>query len=175
MSPYTLLFFEGVIFMFFGIFTLIILNNIECKDGYSFCNHDTIFDIKSLFTSIQNEPSLLFFFLLYIIVWTVLHIVRIITIKEYSPIYRIVADCIVYFYLFFIELFIEIRKFDLRFCFTFLCYVLLVFSLLVYNEVIIIHVFKLDVNTEIEIKKRSIDDIGMIEELQIEKDKKLLE
>ena len=49
------------------------------------------------------------------------------------------------------------------------------FSLLVYNEVIIIHVFKLDVNTEIEIKKRSIDDIGMIEELHIEKDKELLE
>ena len=72
-------------------------------------------------------------------------------------------------------MFLQLRNLDAQFCFTFLCKILLVFSLLVYNEVIIIHVFKLDVNTEIEIKKRSIDDIGMIEELHIEKDKELLE
>ena len=42
---------------------------------------------------------------------------------------------------------------------------MIVVSLLVYNEVIIVHFWKLDVNTEVEIKKRSMDDCNEVREL----------
>ena len=47
---------------------------------------------------------------------------------------------------------------------------MLLFSLLIYNEVLIIHLFKMNVNTEMEIKKRALDDIGLLNELNLSKD-----
>ena len=50
-----------------------------------------------------------------------------------------------------------------------ICYIFFVLSLLVYNEIIIINVFSLNVNTQIEIKKRSMDDTEIINELPLDK------
>ena len=51
LSPYTLLFFEGLILMIISCIILIIFNNIECKDTYEFCNHKVtkhLFEFKQL-------------------------------------------------------------------------------------------------------------------------------
>ena len=60
-------------------------------------------------------------------------------------------------------------KFDLTFGMKVICYIFFVLSLLVYNEIIIIKVFSLNVNTQIEIKKRSMDDTDIINELPLDK------
>ena len=42
---------------------------------------------------------------------------------------------------------------------------MIVVSLLVYNEVIIVHFWKLDVKKKVKIKKRSMDDCNEVREL----------
>lgn len=61
-------------------------------------------------------------------------------------------------------------SYNYKFVITIICYIMLVFSLLIYNEVIIIHLYKMNVNTEMEIKKRALDDIGLLNELNLSKD-----
>ena len=60
MSPYTLLFFEGCFNTLSGIIMLIILNNIECRETYTFCNNtitNTIFDIKQFLLLTLLRPK----------------------------------------------------------------------------------------------------------------------
>ena len=171
-SPYSLLFFEGIFLFLFGIILLIILNNIECKIGYSICDSNYlnfIFDNRAFISLLRKTPSLILYLFLFLLVNIFLNIFRILTIKEFSPIYRIAIDCIAFVYIFIFEFIIGKNDFDLKNCLIMLCYILLVLSLLVYIEIIIIHLFKLDVNTEIEIKKRSLEDNELIQELNINK------
>ena len=118
---------------------------------------------------LKTSYILIVYLTLYLLVTTCLNIFRIFTIKEYSPIYRIVADCVVYVYLFIYKCIFENFKFDLTFGMKVICYIFFVLSLLVYNEIIIIKVFSLNVNTQREIKKRSMDDTDIINELPLDK------
>ena len=171
-SPYSLLFFEGLFLFFINIIIIIILSNIKCSDNSLLCNSklsDTIIDINSLLNMLKTSYIVIVYLTLYLLVTTCLNIFRIFTIKEYSPIYRIVADCVVYVYLFIYKCIFENFKFDLTFGMKVICYIFFVLSLLVYNEIIIIKVFSLNVNTQIEIKKRSMDDTDIINELPLDK------
>ena len=171
-SPYSLLFFEGLFLFFINIIIIIILSNIKCSDNSLLCNSklsDTIIDINSLLNVLKTSYIVIVYLTLYLLVTTCLNIFRIFTIKEYSPIYRIVADCVVYVYLFIYKCIFENFKFDLTFGMKVICYIFFVLSLLVYNEIIIIKVFSLNVNTQIEIKKRSMDDTDIINELPLDK------
>ena len=171
-SPYSLLFFEGFFLFSINIILIIVLSNIKCSDNSLLCNSklsETIIDINSLLNVLKNSYIVIVYLVLYLLVTTCLNIFRIFTIKEYSPIYRIVADCVVYVYLFIYNCIFENFEFDLKFGMKVICYIFFVLSLLVYNEIIIINVFSLNVNTQIEIKKRSMDDTEIINELPLDK------
>ena len=168
LSPYTLLFFEGLILMIISCIILIIFNNIECKDTYEFCNHKVtkhLFEFKQLIFLLKDNPMLLLNIILYMLVYFLFNVFRIFTIKEFSPIYRTVADCFVFVFIFIISVCNGNFAFDINLIFKAVCHIMIVVSLLVYNEVIIVHFWKLDVNTEVEIKKRSMDDCNEVREL----------
>lgn len=175
LSEYSLLFFEGVFQLIFGVICLIILSFIECAQYYSFCDHQKskyIFDIHLLLSTLKANPFLYLNMIIYVFIYFLLQVFRIITIKEFSPLYRIVADCLVFIYGFIYDLITNggDSSYNYKFVITIIGYIMLLFSLLIYNEVLIIHLFKMNVNTEMEIKKRALDDIGLLNELNLSKD-----
>ena len=118
---------------------------------------------------IKNNPSLILNIISNIGISFLLEVFRIRTVKEFSPVYRVVADCFVFIYLFIIEVvFSDFIDINYKLIFIIISYIVIAFSLLIYIEVIIVHAFKLDVNTEVEIKKRSMDDINNIQEFKDE-------
>ena len=109
-SPYTLLFLEGIFRILCELIIVIILLNVSCSSNNIFCNSslsDTIESITIFFTIIKHNSYSLIYIGIYIIVASCLYVFRIMTIKVYSPIHRIIADCLVLIYSFIFNSIVE--------------------------------------------------------------------
>ena len=85
------------------------------------------------------------------------------TINYFTPVHRYVADILIYLY-FTINNYIHGKiTNNSTFIFSICCNLCIIFGILMYLEVIIIHLFKMDNNTLINIDKRGEKDKNDIE------------
>lgn len=147
--PYVLLFFEGLIIFLIGVIFSIVI---------SFSTpYNPFIHIINYFTKNYGMIMLLLFVQIF------LDITRTMTINYFTPVHRYVADILIYLY-FTINNYINGKiTNNSTFIISICCNLCIIFGILMYLEVIIIHLFKMDNNTLINIDKRGEKDKNDIE------------
>ena len=160
-SPYDLMFYEGL----FGVFFLSIsegfLYYFTCPNFISECNHgdhyNITFDFITLFQKNQN-------FLLYILLWLLcnayINYFGRQAVFYYSPTTESISDALGSIVFFIYVKFIIAPSDDpyIKSIIPFIGYFFIILGSLMYNEIIILYVFGLEENTMKEVSKRAGED-----------------
>lgn len=165
-SSFSVLFFEGLFSLGIKLIIILILYFIPCQ-GTFLCSDNQIINFPKFFGIIKKNKILMLNIVIYILVTSCLHIFRISTNKYYTPTHRVVADSLVLIYVYIYSL-INTSKITIWVCcLKIFCYLILFFACLLYHEIIIANFWHLNENTEIEISKRSVQEIDGILDSQI--------
>lgn len=164
MSPFLLLFLEGVFNFIIKLILILIGLFIKCPESFvgKFCKkNDFIVNFVSFFKDINYE--LVLYFILESLLLLGLHISRTLTNKNFTPTHRVVADTLALLYNFIIGEGIfgkEVTEMNKYVYFTVksFAYVFLIYGCLMYHELIIMGVCKLNENTQVEINKRALKE-----------------
>ena len=166
-SPFSLLFFEGLFGLGIKIIIVLILYFIPCKEGALLCVDNQIINFSDFFGIIGKNKFLILYIIIYILVTACLHVFRISTNKYYTPTHRVVADSLVLIYVY-IYFLIYSQKITIWVCVVKICcYLILFFACLLYHEIIIANFCRLNYNTATAISRRSVQEIDGIIESQI--------
>lgn len=127
-----------------------------------------IYFINKDFFNVFTFPNKLAHFLIIIVLLVVqilLDITRIMTINHFTSIHRYVADVLLFFYET-IETLILGNFYNIwSIVFLFFCDLFIIFGILLYLEVVILHVFNMNRETQITIDKRAEKDSSKLEDL----------
>lgn len=160
-SPYLLIFYQGLFSLSYKIIIIFILNFIPCPNA-TFCQGNTMINVVDFFDQVYpiGVGPFIGYCFLNITCLALYHVLRLLTNKTYSPTHRIVADILVIVYFFWVDdrgndysgnkAFYIIMKMIL--------YFVLFLGCLIYHELIILNFCKLNYNTQIEIDKRGVRD-----------------
>ena len=147
--PYLLLFFEGLIIISIGVFFSII---ISFSTPYN--------PFINIINYISKHYGMI---ILLLIAQISLDITRAMTIHNFTPVHRYVADILIYLYSTISNVINRKVTRNLSFIISICCHLCILFGILIYLEVIIIHIFGMDKNTLINIDKRGEKDRNEIE------------
>ena len=164
MSPFLLLFLEGVFNLIIKLILLLIFSFVKCPESLAnqWCKkYESIVDFSSFYNDLDYTYVL--FFILESVLLVGLHISRTLTNKNFSPTHRVVADTLALLYNFIIGEGVtgkEVTEMNKYVYFTVksLAYVFLIYGCLMYHELIMMGVCKLNENTQIEIHKRALKE-----------------
>ena len=159
-SPYDLMFYEGL----FGVFFLSIsegfLYDFTCPNFISECNHYGHYNITFDFITLFKENQ--YFFLLYIFLWLLcnayINYFGRQAVFYYSPTTESISDALggIVFYIY--VRFTAPMDSYIESIIPFIGYFFIILGSLMYNEIIILYVFGLEENTMKEVSKRAGED-----------------
>ena len=159
-SPYDLMFYEGL----FGVFFLSISEGFlyysTCPNFISECNHGDHYNITFDFITLFKENQ--YFFLLYIFLWLLcnayINYFGRQAVFYYSPTTESISDALGGIVFFIYLRFTAPMDSYIESIIPFIGYFFIILGSLMYNEIIILYVFGLEENTMKEVSKRAGED-----------------
>ena len=161
-SPYDLMFYEGLFGVFFLSITEGFLYYSKCPNFISECNHGDHYNITFDFITLFKENQ--YFFLLYIFLWLLsnayINYFGRQAVFYYSPTTESISDALGSIVFFIYVKFIIAPSADsyIKSIIPFIGYFFIILGSLMYNEIIILYVFGLEENTMKEVSKRAGED-----------------
>ena len=163
-SPYLILFCEGIFTLILKSIIITILAYTPCKIS-SICQEGEPFvNFKLFFQIISHNHLLILYITLSILAHGALHIFRILTSKHYTPTHRIVADTLALIYVFiYFQIISDSSVYEPIpnppfIIIKIIAYSTIFISCLIYHEFIILKFCSLDEYTQKEINKRAINE-----------------
>lgn len=152
-SAFELPFFEGLFGLIFSIIISIISSSINCRDWMIFCKTgERIFNYSSVKSIFQNGLFFLQVFM-FIVLTTGYNIFIGLTNKHFGPTHRVIADTFSSIITMAISMVMSSQWISIFL--QIFGNLLITIGIIIYNEIIIIHVLKLDHNTNKVIKDRA--------------------
>jgi hypothetical protein len=159
-SPFLLMFIEGVFSLLINILAMVILSFVPCYQDKetSYCYKQNVFELeklKDLF--IKNYIFVILFYISSIVV----ELCMTLTNKIYSPTYRPTFDCLFSFVPLLYHFYSEDHSMMLTY-FVFLAkvvlYIVIIFCCMMFNEIVVVNIYGLNKDLKEEIKKRAIKE-----------------
>ena len=159
LSPYKLLFYEGVFGAVICGFSFLISYFIPCKDN-DFCTpyNGKLYDIFTDLTDFWNKSHVQIFLFLFLFISGFYNLFCKLTLYYFSPNQQTVSDPISSFFLYFYYYSLDIDDAFINSGLPLIGYLIIIFSALIYNEIIIIYVFGLQKDCKEEVIKRAREE-----------------
>lgn len=160
-SPYEVCFFLGIFTFIYYLISLIISSNVSCHLNFCYLedkNKKKYFDKFSIYIeNVDKKES--FYFILEMIILSLINILTLLTIKYFTPFHSIII-LIIGRINFTIDKFIDGNS-KLEDIIHIILFIFILFGLLIYFEIIILNFCGIQTNTKDNIEKRGILDTNM--------------
>ena len=163
LSPYKLLFYEGVFGVIICGFSFLISYFIPCKNN-DFCKlyNGKLYDIFEDLTDFWSDPRVKVFLFLFLFISGFYNLFCKLTLYYFSPNQQTVSDPMSSFFLYFYYYSLVndafIKSAFIQSGLPLIGYLIIIFSALIYNEIIIIYVFGLQKDCKEEVIKRAREE-----------------
>ena len=169
-SPFRMLFYQGLVTSSLQVVSLIVLSFINCNIlDKEYCSYTNIVEITSFFHDILNASSIMcpLYMGLYIMSMCGYNICRVMTNKEYTPTHRTIADTITCFFMFIsfvVQYSNRIKPFFLYP--QIIGYIIVLIGCLIYHEILLLYCCGMAYYTKVEIDKRGIKEVKRMTEYE---------
>lgn len=161
LSPYKLLFFEGISGTIINLFALIPSYFIKCKNIFGICN-ERLYDIGETIEHMKEKEFWLFVLLLFVSSLCFNVFVRL-SLHCFTPTHLNVSDALSsVMYWGYVKLFEQSKDKSDKFIISYIPlpgYVLIIIGTLIYNEILICYFCGFEYNTKKEISRRAENDV----------------
>ena len=159
LSPYKLLFYEGIFGALICGFSFLISYFIPCK-GNDFCllYYGKLYDILKDLSDFWYNSNVKLYLFLFLLISGFYNLFCKLTLYYFSPNQQTVSDPMSSFFLYFYYYFLDNNDTFIKSGLPLIGYLIIIFSALIYNEIIIIYLFGLQNDCKEEVFKRAREE-----------------